>query len=107
LFKLVLALICALLIAVFAVQNAIAVAVSFLAWRFETSLVLIILGSAALGAVAVFLLGTLGLIKQKRDLREAAQRIQQLESELERLQQKSQTPNKKDTPAQDQEGQTN
>ena len=101
-FTLVLALICALLVAVFAVQNAKPVAVTFLVWRFEVSLVLIILGAAALGAVAVFLLGTLRLVQQSRRMREATQHVQQLESELERLQErKTESQKKKEMPATD------
>jgi putative membrane protein len=101
--KLVFALICALLIAVFAVQNAKAVAVAFLVWRFETSLVLIILGAAALSAVAVFLFGTLRVVQQGRTVREATKRIQQLESELERLQVKTEGQNMKEVPTEDRE----
>ncbi|NLG86453.1 MAG: DUF1049 domain-containing protein [Firmicutes bacterium] len=103
-FTLVLALICALLVAVFAVQNAKPVAVAFLVWRFEVSLVLIILGAAALGAVAVFLLGTLRLVQQSRSIREATQRVQQLESELERCkEQKIKDQKKKEAPTTDNE----
>lgn len=83
-FKLVLAIMCALLIAFFAIQNAVTVTITFLLWKFQTSLVLVILGSAALGAIVIFLFGTLGLIKQKRDLKEANHRIHQLEMEIER-----------------------
>lgn len=95
-FTLVLALICALLVALFAVQNARPVAVAFLTWRSEVSLVLIILGAAALGAVAAFLLGTLKLVQQRRTIREANQRAQRLESELERLQQAAEAKKKKE-----------
>ncbi|MDK2925725.1 MAG: hypothetical protein PWQ41_1499, partial [Bacillota bacterium] len=47
-FILVVALLCALLVAVFAVQNSVPVTVTFLGWRLEMSLVLIILGAAVL-----------------------------------------------------------
>ncbi|HHT70571.1 MAG TPA: DUF1049 domain-containing protein [Firmicutes bacterium] len=97
---LVLALICALLVAVFAVQNAKPVAVTFLAWHFEISLVLIILGAAALGAVAAFLLGTIRLVRQGRTVREATQRAQRLESELERLQRAAESKERMELPVQ-------
>ncbi|MCL6450920.1 MAG: lipopolysaccharide assembly protein LapA domain-containing protein [Acetobacteraceae bacterium] len=58
-----LALLLIVLVAVFAVQNAFPVAVTFFAWSFETSLVLVILGAAVLGALTV---GVLGLLKQVR-----------------------------------------
>ncbi|HHV57581.1 MAG TPA: LapA family protein [Firmicutes bacterium] len=82
---LVVALLCALLVAVFAVQNSGPVAVSFFTWQFEMSLVLIILGAAVLGAVAVFLLGSVRLLRQGRRLKEAAQRAERLEAELAKL----------------------
>lgn len=95
---LVLALICALLVAVFAVQNAKPVAVAFLAWHFKISLVLIILGAAALGAAAAFLLGTIRLIRQSRTLREANLKADQLKSQLERLQQQAAEQKEKTQP---------
>jgi putative membrane protein len=66
------ALVFALMVAVFAVQNTRAVDVNFIFWRLnDISLVLVILGSAAVGAVVVFLLGTfkqIGLYKKTKEL---------------------------------------
>jgi uncharacterized integral membrane protein len=84
-FILVVALLCALLVAVFAVQNSVPVTVTFLGWRLEMSLVLIILGAAVLGAVAVFLLGSVTLFRQRHQLREAEQKVKKLEDELAKL----------------------
>ncbi|HHY93260.1 MAG TPA: LapA family protein [Firmicutes bacterium] len=84
-FVLVVGILCALLVAVFAVQNSVPVTVSFLTWRFEMSLVLIILGAAALGAVAVFLFALVRLMKQGRLLREAQQKVKRLEDDLAKL----------------------
>ncbi|MDK2882334.1 MAG: hypothetical protein PWP58_670 [Bacillota bacterium] len=81
-FILIVALFCALLVAVFALQNSVPVTVTFLAWRLEMSLVLIILGAAVLGAVAVFLLGSMTLLRQRHQLREAGRKIKKLEDEL-------------------------
>ena len=103
-FTLVLTLICALLVAIFAVQNAKLVAVTFLVWRFEVSLVLIILGAAALGATAVFLLGTLKLVRQGRTIKETTQRAKHLESQLERYEQVAEAKKKKETSSPDKEG---
>lgn len=77
--KIVLALLCALLIAVFAVQNSILVVVRFLVWRFDVSLALVILGSTALGAVFVCFLGTFQLFRQNLKIREYKKTIQRLE----------------------------
>ena len=51
---LVSALIFALLVAIFAIQNTTVVVINFLMWEFHTSLVLVILGSALLGALLYF-----------------------------------------------------
>ncbi|MEW6621738.1 MAG: lipopolysaccharide assembly protein LapA domain-containing protein [Bacillota bacterium] len=67
------ALIFALLVAVFAVQNTNTVDIQFIAWRIsDISLVLVILGSSVIGAVVVFLLGgvkQLSLNKKVRDMK--------------------------------------
>ncbi|MDF2571581.1 MAG: Lipopolysaccharide assembly protein domain protein, partial [Sporomusa sp.] len=51
--NLLFAFIFALLVAVFAVQNSLPVTVTFLTWGFQTSLVIIILGSATFGAMTI------------------------------------------------------
>lgn len=45
----------AILLAVFALQNNVAVAVSFLFWRFESTLALVLLFSLAVGVITVIL----------------------------------------------------
>ncbi len=82
---LALALAFALLVAVFAVQNVDVVNVRFFSYQFETPLVLIILGSAAGGAVIV---GVLGLVKQigmSFRLWEGQSRLKRLEGEIKTL----------------------
>ncbi len=57
-FYLLLGLVFALLVAVFAVQNSTPVNIRFLAWEFKNiSLALVVLGAAAGGAFAVFIMG--------------------------------------------------
>lgn len=90
--KLVLALVCALLVAIFAVQNAGKVAVGFLVWRFEISLALVILGSTLLGAVFVFLLGLVQQISRGRQMKEYRNRIKELENRLADLAEKEEVP---------------
>lgn len=58
---LVLALAFAVLVAVFAMQNSSTVLVSFLIWEISTSLAVVILAAAALGAIIA---GSLGFVKQ-------------------------------------------
>lgn len=56
-FYLLSSLIFALLVAVFALQNTEIVTIKFLTFQFPASLVLVILGSAIIGALALFFLG--------------------------------------------------
>ncbi|MGI6143281.1 MAG: LapA family protein [bacterium] len=90
--KLVLALFCALLVAIFAVQNAGTVVVGFLHRRFEVSLALVILGSTVLGAVFVFLLGIVQQISRGRRIKEYRNRIKELEVQLEASAKKEDLP---------------
>lgn len=76
----------AALIAVFALQNTAQVSVHFLIWDYETSLVLVILGSAVLGAMLTFLTSLGPRIRRGREVRQLKQtcesqgvRIRQLE----------------------------
>lgn len=79
---LVIALIFAVAVAVFAVQNAGTVTVTFGVWRVETSLVVVILISAVLGAVVTALLGLPRAVKARRRLREESARLMELEQRL-------------------------
>jgi lipopolysaccharide assembly protein A len=58
---LVLSLFCAMLVALFAVQNSHEVLVKFLTWELHTSLALLVIGAVAAGAL---LLGLLALFRQ-------------------------------------------
>lgn len=82
---LVLAFLFSLLVAVFAVQNAEPVAVKFLAWRFETSLVIVILAAAALGAALLALLGIFAQLRLGILLKSTRGKASHLQKELTRL----------------------
>jgi len=82
---LIFALILSLGVAAFAVQNSLPVVVKFLYWSFETSLVIIILGSASLGAIVIFLLHLFSQLRLRWNLRSANQKIRELEDELKQL----------------------
>lgn len=86
-FYLLLALVFALVVAIFAVQNTEPVTINFLTWQFkEISLVLVILGSSAVGAVFLFLLGVvkqLSLYRKNRELRLANQKLREEVNRLE------------------------
>ena len=88
-----LAIFFALLVAIFAVQNAVPVEINFLAWQFrQISLVLVILGSAAFGALVVFLLGIVKQIRQTRMIRELRSQHKKLQETLARLEAAPATP---------------
>ncbi len=81
-FLLSIGLLLAVIIAIFAVQNALVVSVQFFFWRCEASLAVVILGSTLCGAL---ILGLVALVKQighKLKVRELNSRIERLEQEL-------------------------
>lgn len=65
----------AFLVALFALQNSEIVRVGFIGWKFETSLVLVILGSALLGFFIALFLGMIMQIKLRFQLYKARQQI--------------------------------
>lgn len=68
-FYLVLALLFALAVAVFSINNPTPVPIRFLFWTYQAPLVIVILGSAVFGAIIVFLLGIskqYGLVRKVR-----------------------------------------
>ncbi|HHW08115.1 MAG TPA: LapA family protein [Clostridia bacterium] len=81
------ALLFALMVAVFAVQNAETVNIRLLYWQFQDiSLVLVILGSAAVGALLLFILGSIKQFSLMLRLKEAENKIRKLENQLKELQ---------------------
>lgn len=86
---LILTLILALVTAAFALQNTGVATIKFLFWEYQTSLVLVILGSAGLGAVLTFLASLGGRWKRIRTRRSLestvhsqGERIRELEEKL-------------------------
>lgn len=79
---LLMALLFAILIALFALQNTAAVHVRFLAWEYETSLVLVILGSATVGAVLTFIASLGSRVRRAGEIRRLEETV---ESQGERI----------------------
>lgn len=79
---LILAIGFAFLIALFAVQNSTMVSVNLLTMSLDASLVLVILGAAALGFLSALMLQLYVQLKMKYQLYKAHGRIRQLEEEL-------------------------
>ena len=53
------------IVAVFAVQNAVSVSLNFAVWTMQTNLVIVILGSALLGALATLFFTLINKVKNK------------------------------------------
>ena len=81
-----LALLFSLLVATFAVQNALPVTVTFMVWSFQLSLVIIILGSATFGAMIVLSLATLMQFRLRHMLQKNRQQLGELKAENSTLQ---------------------
>lgn len=85
----VFALIFAIVGAVVALQNATAVTVSFAFWSIETSLVLVILGSAMTGALIILLLAAPVQIRLRWVADKANRRVTELEAKLQAVEAKN------------------
>ena len=79
--KFVLSLIFALVVALFAIQNAGVVNVDFLVWNVSISQALVILLSAVIGAIVGALLGLVRHVKLKATIRSDKKTISSLEDE--------------------------
>lgn len=83
---LILAMVFALLVAVFAIQNAAVVDIRFFSWTFSgISLVLVILGSAVVGAVFTLLLGAPKQFSMFRRVKECQFQNRRLQEELDQI----------------------
>ena len=76
---LIIALFIAISAVIFALQNSVAVTVSFLIWKFESSLALVLLISLGLGVLVSFLLSIPTMIKRNWSISNYKKRIQELE----------------------------
>lgn len=76
------ALLLTTLVAIFAVQNATEVTVRFLVWTFRTSVVIVILLSAGMGALLAALVSLPQTLKVRRRLRESEKKVERLSSHL-------------------------
>lgn len=81
-FTFIISLVFAIFIAIFAVMNSGVVAINLFFSKFETSLAIVILGSAALGAIIIYLVGTVNKFKSSRKIKELEKKVLKLEGEL-------------------------
>jgi len=77
-FYLMVALLLATLVAIFAVQNAAEVTVRFLVWTFQSSVVVVILVSVGMGALLAALVSIPQTLKARRRLKETEAKLERL-----------------------------
>jgi len=82
--QLIVAIIVAILAVVFALQNAVPITVSFLTWKFESSLALVLLITIALGVIMSLLVSVPSMIKTRKMISGQKKRIKELEWNLQR-----------------------
>jgi len=80
--SLILALIIAILAVVFALQNAHPITIQFLFWQIQGSLALVVLLTAALGAVVGLLVSVPNVIRRNRRITHQKHRIEELQASL-------------------------
>ncbi len=79
--KFIISLIFAVVVAIFAIQNAGSIEVKFFFANFRISQAVVILGSAIIGAIISLLLGLIKQIKHKRMVKQLSQEIADLKLE--------------------------
>lgn len=81
----IITLIFALLVGIFAVQNHTSVTLKFFSYEFDTSLVVVVLGGVALGAMTLGILGLISKVKSKLQIRTLKGKLRSLEKELAKI----------------------
>ncbi len=84
----ILILLFSILVAVFSIQNAHSVSVTFFTSSFEVSLIVVILGAIALGAVIMGLVSSIKQLKLKRQIRTVKREKDELEQQNRELEEK-------------------
>ena len=72
----------AVLVTLFAIQNAMPVTINFLSWSGYTSFAMVVLGSAGAGVLIALLSQAMVQLRLRLSLRQAEKRIHELESAL-------------------------
>jgi len=82
--QLIVAIIVAILAVVFALQNAVPITVSFLTWRFESSLALVLLIALALGILMSLLVSVPSMVKTRKMISSQKKKIRELDTGLQK-----------------------
>jgi uncharacterized integral membrane protein len=77
-FYVIIALLLATLVAIFAVQNAQEVSIRFLVWTFQSSVVVVILISLGVGALLAALMSLPQMLRARRRFMESERRLERL-----------------------------
>ncbi|MCL2165945.1 MAG: LapA family protein [Clostridiales bacterium] len=85
-FNLILLMIFAIVVAIFAIQNTLPVIIRFLLWNVNTSLVIVILVSVAAGALMMFLVDFTKRLSLNKERKEQNRQIAALTKEIETMQ---------------------
>ena len=67
--NIIIILLFAIVIAVFAIQNASPVLITFFSWNYQVSLVVVVLGATALGTIIMGLVASFSQLRLRRELR--------------------------------------
>jgi putative membrane protein len=78
-YLLIVAVVLAAVTALFAIQNATVVAVSFLGWEWQASLALILILTLGIGILVGYLAGLPSAMKKGSELRQSRKRVRELE----------------------------
>jgi len=89
--QLIVAIIVAISAVIFALQNAVPITVSFLTWKFESSLALVLLITIALGVIMSLLVSVPSMIKTRKMISGQKKKIQELEWNLQRENERKKT----------------
>ena len=81
--KIILVLLFALIIAVFAIQNATIVPVRFFTWERDISLAFILLGAIVIGALLMGLVSSFRYLKQVKEIKKLERKNEEFSNEIE------------------------
>ena len=83
-FYLLFAVVFSAIIAIFAVQNAVLVTISFLTWKMESSLAVVVVVAAGIGILIALSIEMMIQVRLRLRLRQSGNRIKELEMQLEK-----------------------
>jgi uncharacterized integral membrane protein len=86
--KLIIGTVFAIIIAIFSIQNAIPVSISFFSWNFKTSLVVVVLGSLAVGVIIMGIFSSIKQLRQRNKIKKLERLRERLQEDIDQFQEK-------------------